>query len=212
MIAVVLSVLATGVLAASPVLLVLGDSLSAAYGIGQDRGWVTLMQQRLVERGYPHRVVNASVSGETSAGGLARLPQLLGQHGPAVVVLELGANDGLRAIPAKVLGENLGAMIDAAQAAGAKVLLLGIRLPPNYGAAFNARFEKVYAEVAAEKGVAVEPFFLRGVAEQRTLMQPDGLHPGAEAQPLLLDNVWPALVPLLDATRAAISGSVPTSG
>jgi len=205
-------VASAGGAAPPPVLLVLGDSLSAAFGIGQDRGWVALMQQRLVQQGYPHRVVNASVSGETSAGGVARLPQLLGQHRPAVVVLELGANDGLRAIPAKVLGENLRAMIDAAQAAGAKVLLLGIRLPPNYGAAFNARFEKVYAEVAAEKGVALETFFLRGVAEQRALMQPDGLHPGAEAQPLLLDNVWPALVPLLDASRTAISGSAPTSG
>jgi len=199
-------------LAAPPVLLVLGDSLSAAYGIGQDRGWVALMQQRLAERGHPHRVVNASVSGETSAGGLARLPQLLGQHRPAVVVIELGANDGLRAIPAKVLGENLRAMIDLAQAGGARVLLLGIRLPPNYGAVFNTRFEKVYAEVAAEKGVALEPFFLRGVAEQRALMQPDGLHPGAEAQPVLLDNVWPALVPLLEPGAAALSGSAPTSG
>jgi acyl-CoA thioesterase-1 len=208
-----LYLLASGLASAgSPVLLVLGDSLSAAYNIGQDRGWVSLMQRRLARDGYPHRVVNASISGETSGGGLARLPRLLEEHRPAVVVIELGANDGLRALSAKVLGDNLRAMITASRAAGARVLLLGIRLPPNYGAAFNARFEKVYAEVAAEAGVALEPFFLRGIAERRELMLPDGLHPAAEAQPMLLDNVWPTLAPLLDATRGGVNGSAPTSG
>ncbi|MCU0766419.1 MAG: arylesterase [Gammaproteobacteria bacterium] len=210
--ALVLCLLATPAAAGPPVLLVLGDSLSAAYGIAVDRGWVALMQRRVAEQGFPHHVVNASVSGETSGGGLSRLPRLLEDHRPAVVVLALGANDGLRAISPKVLGDNLRAMIDASRAAGAKVLLLGVRLPPNYGAAFNARFEKVLADVADEKAVPFDPFFLRGVAEDRALMQPDGLHPAVEAQPTLLDNVWPALAPLLEATRSAVSASVPTSG
>ena len=195
-------------------MLVLGDSLSAAYGIPEDRGWVALLQRRLTEAGYPHRVVNASASGETSIGGLNRLPRLLAEHSPVVVVVELGANDGLRGIAPKVLGENLTAMVSAARAIGARVLLLGVKLPPNYGGAFNARFERVYASVADETATTLVPFFLEGVAEDRALMLPDGLHPAAEAQPRLLDNVWPALVPLLDATRSGVpvSAPAPTSG
>ena len=195
-------------------MLILGDSLSAAYGIPEDRGWVALLQRRLLETGHPHRVVNASVSGETSVGGLNRLPRLLAEHAPALVVLELGANDGLRGFAPQVLGDNLRAMVAASREAGAQVLLLGVRLPPNYGGAFNARFERVYATVADETGTPLVPFFLEGVAEDRALMLPDGLHPAAEAQPRLLDNVWPALAPLLDATRTAVpvSAPVPTSG
>jgi acyl-CoA thioesterase-1 len=206
--------LAWGAAWAAPTVLVLGDSLSAAYGIPQDRGWVALLQQRLTEAGYPHRVVNASVSGETSIAGLNRLPRLLAEHSPVVVVVELGANDGLRGIAPKVLGENLTAMVAAARATGARVLLLGVKLPPNYGGAFNARFERVYASVADETDTALVPFFLEGVAEDRSLMLPDGLHPAAEAQPRLLDNVWPALLPLLEATRTAapVSAPAPTSG
>ena len=206
--------LAWGAAWAAPTVLVLGDSLSAAYGIPEDRGWVALLQRRLTEGGYPHRVVNASASGETSIGGLNRLPRLLAEHSPVVVVVELGANDGLRGIAPKVLGENLSAMVSAARATGARVLLLGVRLPPNYGGAFNARFERVYASVADDTDTALVPFFLEGVAEDRQLMLPDGLHPAAEAQPRLLDNVWPALAPLLDATRTAapVSAPAPTSG
>jgi len=206
--------LAWGTAWAAPAVLVLGDSLSAAYGFVEDRGWVALLQRRLAEAGYPHRVVNASVSGETSIGGLNRLPRLLAEHSPAVVVVELGANDGLRGIAPKVLGENLTATIAAARSQGAVVLLLGVKLPPNYGGAFNARFERVYASVADETGTALVPFFLDGVVEDRSLMLPDGLHPAAEAQPRLLDNVWPALVPLLEATRETppVSAPAPTSG
>lgn len=200
--------------AAAPTVLILGDSLSAAYGIAEDRGWVALLQRRLEERGYPHRVVNASVSGETSVGGRNRLPRLLEEHRPAVLVVELGANDGLRGIAPSVFSENLTAIIAAGQAAGARVLLLGVRLPPNYGAVFNARFERVYASVADATDTVLVPFFLDGVAQDRGLMLPDGLHPAAEAQPRLLDNVWPALEPLLEARRAAgpLSAPVPTSG
>lgn len=195
-------------------MLILGDSLSAAYGIPEDRGWVALLQRRLAETGHPHRVVNASVSGETSVGGLNRLPRLLAEHAPAVVVLELGANDGLRGFAPQVLGDNLRAMVAASRGAGAQVLLLGVRLPPNYGGAFNARFERVYATVADETDTPLVPFFLEGVAEDRALMLPDGLHPAAEAQPRLLDNVWPALAPLLNATGTAVpvSAPAPTSG
>jgi acyl-CoA thioesterase-1 len=206
--------LACGAAWAAPTVLILGDSLSAAYGIPEDRGWVALLQRRLLETGHPHRVVNASVSGETSVGGLNRLPRLLAEHAPALVVLELGANDGLRGFAPQVLGDNLRAMVAASREVGAQVLLLGVRLPPNYGGAFNARFERVYATVADETGTPLVPFFLEGVAEDRALMLPDGLHPAAEAQPRLLDNVWPALAPLLDATRTAVpvSAPVPTSG
>ncbi len=184
-----------------PAVLILGDSLSAAYGIPQDRGWVALLQRRIAERGLPHRIVNASVSGETTRGGLTRLPRLLEEHRPSLVVIELGANDGLRGIADRVLAENLRALVEMSKVSGARVLLLGIRLPPNYGAAFNARFDRVFDEVARETLTPLVPFFLKGVAEERALMLPDGLHPAADAQPAILENVWPALEPLLEATR-----------
>ncbi len=201
--------------ASAPTVLVLGDSLSAAYGIAQDRGWVALLQRRLADRGLPHRIVNASVSGETTRGGLTRLPRLLEEHRPDLVVIELGANDGLRGISDRVLADNLRGLVETSTGSGARVLLLGIRLPPNYGAAFNARFDRVFDEVARETQTPLVPFFLKGVAEDRELMLPDGLHPAAEAQPTLLDNVWPALEPLLEATRkqtAPVSAPAATSG
>lgn len=185
----------------APTVLILGDSLSAAYGIPQDRGWVALLQQRLAERGLPHRLVNASVSGETTRGGLTRLPRLLEEHRPGLVVIELGANDGLRGFSDRVFADSLRGLVEAATKSGARVLLLGVRLPPNYGAVFNARFDRVFDEVARETQTPLVPFFLKGVAEDRALMLPDGLHPAAEAQPIILDNVWPALEPLLEATR-----------
>ncbi len=155
-----------------PTVLVLGDSLSAAYGIAQDRGWVALLQQRLAERRLPHRLVNASVSGETTRGGLTRLPRLLEEHRPGLVVIELGANDGLRGISDRVLADNLRGLVEAATKSGARVLLLGVRLPPNYGAAFNSRFDRVFDEVARETQTPLVPFFLKGVAEDRALMLP----------------------------------------
>jgi acyl-CoA thioesterase-1 len=181
----------------SPRLLVLGDSLSAAHGIPRQQGWVTLLQQRLDEDGYPYRVINASISGDTTNGGLARLPAALARFRPVVVVIELGGNDGLRGFSLTRTRDNLVRMVDVAHDAGANVLLLGVRLPANYGRAYGERFQQVYAEVSQLTGAPLVPFFLAGVAEYRETMQPDGIHPNAAGQPLMLDNVWPALRPLL---------------
>lgn len=185
-----------------PVILVLGDSLSAAYGIPPAKGWVTLLQRRLDRAGYGYHVVNASVSGETTVGGLERLPRALARHRPAVVIIELGGNDGLRGLPVEQLRANLEFMIDASQRAGARVLLAGIRIPLNYGPRYAEKFFATYAELAKARRVALVPFFLEGVAMREDLFQDDGIHPGSEAQPLLLDNVWPALEPLLKAKGA----------
>jgi len=183
--------------AAGPIL-VLGDSLSAEHNIPAGSGWVSLLERRLAQAGTAkHAVVNASISGETSAGALARLPALLAKHRPAVVVIELGGNDALRGLSPAQLRGNLEKMIVQAKGAGAKVLLLGIDVPPNYGPAYRDRLRKGYAELAQAHGAALVPFFLEGVALQPGLMQADGLHPTAAAQPRLLDNVWPALKPLL---------------
>lgn len=189
--------------ARAPVVLILGDSLSAGYGISTDEGWVALLQARIASEVLPHEVINASVSGETTAGGLARLPRLLESHQPAVLVIELGANDGLRGVPLSVFRENLEALIRGGRDAGARILLLGVRLPPNYGAAYTEGFQAVYAEVAEGLGVALVPAFLKGIAEDWALMQSDGLHPKSQAQGLILDNVWPALRPLLEAAGKA---------
>lgn len=186
-----------GVTSAEPRLLVLGDSLSAAYGIPADQGWVRLLQRRLSDAGYPHRVINASISGDTTRGGLSRLPAALQKHEPQVVILELGGNDGLRGFGPALTQEHLRKMIDLARAAGARVLLLGVRLPANYGSAYADKFHQVYLDLAQQEQVALVPFFLEGVAETRAMMQADGIHPTAEAQPRILENVWPALVPLL---------------
>ncbi|MBI5612021.1 MAG: arylesterase [Gammaproteobacteria bacterium] len=183
--------------AAPPVILVLGDSLSAGYGFDLRQGWVTLLQQRLEREGFPHRAVNASTSGDTSRGGLARLPRALDQHRPTIVVIELGGNDGLRGLPIAELRANLGNAIRLAQQHGAKVLLVGMRLPTNYGTSHTREFQELYADLGKKYRVPVVPFFLEGVATDPELMQPDGVHPTAAAQPKLLATVWPYLVPLL---------------
>ena len=179
------------------VLLVFGDSLSAAYGIDEASGWVTLLQERINEAGYPVRVVNASVSGETSTGGLIRLPAMLENHAPDVVLLELGGNDGLRGLPLPVLKENLLRMVEMSQEKGAEVLLAGIQIPPNYGPRYTVPFFELFGEIAEEKGIPLIPFLIDGIPQQEELMQRDGIHPKAEAQPMIVDNVWPYLEPML---------------
>jgi acyl-CoA thioesterase-1 len=189
--------LAPALAGAVPRILVLGDSLSAAYGIPARLGWVALLEKRLAERGLPQDVVNASISGETTRGGLTRLPDALARHHPSVVVVALGGNDGLRGFGPGQTRDHLARMVDLARDAGAEVLLLGVHLPGNYGKTFRAKFHEVYHDVARDKGVALVPFFLEGVAEDRAMMQADGIHPDVAAQPRILENVWPALEPLL---------------
>ena len=178
-------------------LLVLGDSISAAFGLDTRQGWVSLLEQRLAAEGFDYQVVNASVSGDTSAGGLARLPTLLAEHRPQLVIVELGGNDGLRGQAPAQLQQNLAAIVQSARESGARVLLLGMQLPPNYGARYNALFSQVYADVAGAAQVPLLGFFLDGVGGVPALMQGDGIHPNAAAQPRLLDNLWPQLKPLL---------------
>ncbi|MGE5160846.1 MAG: arylesterase [Betaproteobacteria bacterium] len=180
-----------------PVLLVVGDSLSAEYGLPRGTGWVQLLADRLRDTGSDYRVVNASISGETTSGGRTRLPALLKQHRPRILVLELGANDGLRGLPLGVMRDNLAAMIREAQSAGAQVLLVGVRVPPNYGREYAERFAGTYAELAREFKVRLVPFLLDGFAESLELFQADRIHPTAEAQPRILENVWPVLRPML---------------
>jgi acyl-CoA thioesterase-1 len=180
-----------------PVILVLGDSLSAGYGVPVDATWVALLQRRLASQGYGYRVVNASVSGETTGGARGRLPRALELHKPEVVVLELGGNDGLRGLPLRQVRENFEAMIGAARAAGARVVIVGMRMPPNYGAEYANQFHALYGELAAKHQAPVVDFFLEGVALDDRLMQPDGIHPTRAAQPRLLDNLWPALEKVL---------------
>lgn len=176
-------------------ILVFGDSLSAAFGIPREAGWVSLLQQEL-QRSHPrHRVVNASISGETAAGGLQRIAAALRQHRPAIVILELGANDGLRGTPLADIEANLAALIGQTRKARAKVLLLGMRLPPNYGGDYTARFEAMYAKLAQRYHIALVPFFLEGVAPEQ--FQTDNLHPTAQAQPHILNTVRRGLKPLL---------------
>jgi acyl-CoA thioesterase-1 len=182
-----------------PALLVLGDSLSAAYGIATEAGWVSLLQRRVEERGLEFQVVNASTSGETTAGGLSRLPGLLETHRPQVLVIALGANDGLRGFAFETVRTNLSRMIQLATEAGSRVLLAGIRLPPNYGVAYTEGFQAVFREVAAAEQVPLVPLLLAGV-EGFEMMQADGIHPSAAAQPRILDNVWAELKPLLKPT------------
>jgi acyl-CoA thioesterase-1 len=182
---------------ARPVVLVVGDSLSSAYGLAPGQGWVDLLAARLAAEGYRHRTVNASISGDTTAGGRARLPALLARHRPAIVVIELGGNDGLRGGSLKATRENLDAMVTDAQKSGARVLVLGMRLPPNYGPAYTREFDAMFTGVATARKAALVPFLLDGFGEDMTFFQPDRIHPTAAAQPRLLANVWPALVPLL---------------
>lgn len=182
---------------AAPNILVFGDSLSAAYGIAANRGWVTLLVDRLKRERLDYSVVNASISGETTAGGLARLGRMLETHRPAVVLLELGANDGLRGLPVAAMKKNLGAMILMGQKAGAKVLLVGMRLPPNYGPQYTNAFDGAFAEVAKAHKAALVPFLFEGFGDRRELFLEDRIHPNEQAQPLLLENVWKGLRPLL---------------
>ncbi|MDG1582028.1 arylesterase [Pseudomonas sp. GOM6] len=177
--------------------LVVGDSISAALGLDTREGWVFLLQKRLDEGGFQYRVVNASISGDTSAGGLSRLPALLAQHSPQVVIIELGGNDGLRGQAPAQLQQNLASMALKSREAGARVLLLGMQLPPNYGQRYTQAFAQVYKDVASSQQLAWVPFFLEGVGGVPGMMQADGIHPTTQAQQRLLDNVWPSLEPLL---------------
>ena len=183
--------------AVSPSILVLGDSLSAAYGIRLEQGWVALLGARLKKEGYGHSVVNASSSGETTGGALARLPRALERHRPAVVVIELGGNDGLRGLPIAQVRDNLDQLIRLSRRSGAQVLLIGMRIPPNYGPAYASEFHALYSELAHRHGVPLVPFFLEGIALDDSLMQEDGIHPNAAAQSRLLAQIWPKLRPLL---------------
>lgn len=182
---------------APPVILVFGDSISAGYGLGANPGWVGLLDVKLKAQGYGYQMINASVSGETTAGGLARLPRALSVHRPAIVILELGANDGLRALPAAQMRANLMRMVSLSQQAKAAVLLVGMRMPPNYGPRYTEQFHQVYDEVARYFKIPLVPFLLDGVATDAKLMQADNLHPNVAAQPKLLETVWPALERML---------------
>ena len=183
--------------ASAHIILIVGDSLSAAYGIPIEQGWVSLLQERLDAGGYPCRIVNASISGDTTANARARLPAALASHTPAVVLLELGGNDGLRGLSLTAMKDNLDAMIASAQAAGAEVLLIGVQLPPNYGPRYTERFQAIYHELAREHAIALLPSLVDGIGTARNLMQADGIHPNGAAQPLIRDRVWMELEPLL---------------
>ena len=182
----------------APAILVFGDSISAGYGLAHvEQGWVGMLRAKLKDEGYGYQVVNASVTGETTAGGLARLPRALALHHPRVVILELGGNDGLRALPIDQMRSNLGKMVDLSADSGAQVLVLGMRIPPNYGPEFTEKFFAVFADVARDKKAPLVPFLLNDIALSPNLMQADGVHPNELGQPKLLDNVWPRLRPLL---------------
>src|SRR3954470_2187264 len=178
-------------------ILVFGDSLSAAYGIAQARGWVALLVERLKRERSDYSVVNASISGETTAGGGARIAKALAQHKPAILILELGANDGLRGLPLEQMRRNLGSMIEQAQKAGARVVLVGMKLPPNYGPHYTQQFESAYPELAKRHGTALVPFLFEDFADKQDFFQGDRIHPTEAAQPLMLEQVWTALQPLM---------------
>jgi acyl-CoA thioesterase-1 len=178
-------------------ILIFGDSLSAGYGISREQSWPALLTQKLATNGSAYNVVNASISGETTAGGLSRLPQSLREHRPTVVVIELGANDGLRGLPVSAMRNNLNAMIRTAKQNKTKVLLIGMKLPPNYGLDYTAQFAQSFDDIAKREKVALLPFLLEPLDDQRDVFQADGLHPVAAAQPKLLEHVWTALHPLL---------------
>ncbi len=182
---------------ASKTVLVLGDSLSAEYGIARGAGWVTLLEQRLKAERIDANIINASISGETTSGGKARLPALLGQHRPSIVVIELGANDGLRGLALAAAEANLRAMIEESQKAKAKVLLVGMQIPPNYGREYADRFSGLFQKLSRETKVPLVPFLLEGIASKPQLFQSDRIHPLAEAQPIMLNNIWSHLKPLL---------------
>jgi acyl-CoA thioesterase I len=189
--------------AADAVILVVGDSISAGYGLPAGAGWVTLLQQRLTAAHYPYTVINASITGDTTAGGRARFDALLTRHRPAVTVIELGGNDGLRGGSIDAMRQNLEAMTAAAQKAGSRVLVVGMRMPPNYGPAYVQRFDATFAEVAKARKSALVPFLFDGFGDDEAMFQPDRVHPTVAAQPKLLDNVWRELKPLLVAPGKA---------
>jgi acyl-CoA thioesterase-1 len=179
-------------------ILVVGDSLSAAYGMPVEKGWVRLLQRRLADNQYPHTIVNASVSGDTTANALNRLPQAMTRHQPAIVVLELGGNDGLRGLSLAEMKRNLAAMIELARQQDAEVLLIGVQLPPNYGPRYTEAFQAVYHDLAQEYDLSLVPSLVDGVGTRSELMQADGIHPTSEAQPLMVARVWEQLRPLID--------------
>jgi acyl-CoA thioesterase I len=181
----------------APAILVMGDSLSAEYGLARGKGWVALMEQRLQDKHLDYSVVNASISGETTAGGAARFAKALAQAKPAVVIIELGGNDGLRGLDLAAMRANFETMITQAQKAGARVLLAGMRMPPNYGRDYTSRFSAVYPELARKYKTALVPFILEGLGDKPEMFQADGIHPLPEMHPKILDNIWPALEPLL---------------
>ncbi|NIP18182.1 MAG: arylesterase [Xanthomonadales bacterium] len=183
--------------AEAPVILIVGDSLSAGYGMELDQAWPRLLQKRLDDNGHEYRVFNSSITGDTTQGALARLPRLLERQRPRWVILELGGNDGLRGIGIDVTRANFVQMIEQSRAVGAQVMLTGIRLPPNYGPTYTERFHAMYGELADQYGLLLVPFFMEGVALEPELMQEDGIHPNAAAQPVLLDHVWTVLEPAL---------------
>lgn len=200
-----------GAAGAPPVVLVVGDSLSAGYNMRAEQGWVALLAARIGKEGLPHRVVNAAISGDTTQSGVGRLPRALELHRPAVVVIELGANDGLRGIPLSTTRANLTTMVRASLRAEARVLLVGVRLPTNYGNAWGDKFHAMYSEIAKAEKVALMPLLIdERIATSADLMQADGLHPAPAAQPLLLDKVWPLLRPLLQDTRQDTARAAPT--
>lgn len=179
--------------ASAPTVLVFGDSLSAGYGIDVDQSWPALLQSRLESQGYEHRVINASISGETTEGGATRIGSTLENFSPELVILELGGNDGLRGFPPDRMKANLQTIIEVTKTSGAAVVMLGIRIPTNYGPRYTGAFENVYRELAAQSGVLWIEFFMEGIALNEDLMQDDGIHPNAEAQSILLDNAWPII-------------------
>jgi acyl-CoA thioesterase I len=194
-----LSIASQGAFAQQPskALLVLGDSLSAEYGIGRGTGWVSLMSRRIADENRPYLVVNASISGETTSGGLNRLPDLLARHRPAVVLVELGGNDALRGLPLATVESNLRQMVRLSKAAGARVVIAGMMMPPNYGRAYAEQFAALYGRVAASEKAALVPFLLEGIGEDPGYFLPDRIHPNQAAQPLILENVWPVLSKVL---------------
>jgi len=189
-----------GAVAEEATIIILGDSLSAAYGMELNESWPSLLQQRLDQNGHAYRVFNSSITGETTQGGLTRLPGLLQKHDPEIVIVELGGNDGLRGLPLEVTRSNLSSMIEQSQAAGARVILAEMRIPPNYGRTYTEKFNGTYAELASRFDVEFLPFLLQDIALEPGMMQEDGIHPTAAAQPIILEQVWSVLQPLLAAS------------
>ena len=181
-----------------PVILILGDSLSAGFGMNSDQSWVHLLELKLADNGHAFRILNSSISGDTTQGGLSRLPRLLDRYQPEIVIIELGGNDGLRGINPQTTRANMTQMIQRSQDSGAKVLLTGIKLPPNYGVAYIEQFESMYADLAREYDTLLVPFILDGVVFEDDLMQADGIHPNEKGQPVMLENIWQVLEPALD--------------